>query len=45
MKNYIIYNGIKVHWSFKLLPKKFSAITLFGNIFCRRGKEYVEEIL
>lgn len=29
---------IKVFWSFKLLPKSFIAITLFGAIFSNRNK-------
>ena len=26
-------NGVKIHWNFKLLPKGFEAITLFGHVF------------
>lgn len=42
---YIEVEGIKVHWNFKLLPKGFEAITLFGNIFFRDSKEYVLSII
>lgn len=38
-KNYFIVNGLKIHWNFKLLPKGFEAITLFGHIFDVRPKD------
>lgn len=38
-KNYFLIDGIKVHWNFKLLPKGFEAITLFGHVFDVRKKE------
>lgn len=37
----VIINGMKCHFNFKLLPKDFSAITLFGHIFFRLSKEKV----
>lgn len=37
-KNYFLADGIKVHWNFKLLPKGFEAITLFGHVFDVRPK-------
>ena len=42
---YIIKNGIKCHWNFKLLEKGYMAITLFGHIFWRDSKEFVEKYL
>lgn len=42
---YIIKNGIKCHWNFKLLEKGYMAITLFGHIFFRDSKEFVEKYL
>lgn len=42
---YIIKNGIKCHWDFKLLAKGYMAITLFGHIFFRDNKEFVENHL
>ena len=38
-KRYFLCNGVKVHWNFKLLPKGFEAITLFGHVFDVREKE------
>lgn len=38
LKNYFLVDGIKVHWNFKLLPKGFEAITLFGHVFDVRDK-------
>lgn len=43
--NYIIKNGIKCHWNFKLLPPSFLAITLFGHVFFRNNKEFLEKYL
>jgi hypothetical protein len=44
-KHYFIVDGLKVHWGFKLLPKGFEAITLFGHIFDVREKEDLREFL
>lgn len=44
-KNYFLVDRIKVHWNFKLLPKGFEAITLFGHIFDVRGKESLRNYL
>lgn len=32
-KHYYLVDGLKIHWRFRLLPKGFEAITLFGHIF------------
>ena len=44
-KHYFVANGLKVHWDFKLLPKGFEAITLFGHIFDFRKKEALRTFL
>lgn len=38
LKRYFLADGLKVHWNFKLLPKGFEAITLFGHIYDVRSK-------
>lgn len=38
-KHYVIADGLKCHWNFWLLPKRFRAITLFGHIFFNCSKE------
>ena len=38
-KHYFMMNNVKVHWNFKLLPKDFEAITLFGHVFDTHNKE------
>lgn len=38
-KHYFLVNGIKIHWNFKLLPKGFEAITLFGHIYDVQKKD------
>ena len=46
--NYFLVGGLnrlKVHWNFKLLPKGFEAITLFGHIFDHRKKEDLRTFL
>jgi hypothetical protein len=45
LTNYIETNGIKFHWGFKLLPKDFIAITLFGHVFSNLSKKELEEYL
>lgn len=44
-KHYFLINGIRVHWNFKLLPKGFEAITLFGHVFDVRKKEDLRNLL
>ena len=44
-KHYFLINGIKVHWNFKLLPKGFSAITLFGHVFNTMPKKALRQYL
>jgi hypothetical protein len=39
LNNYIEKEGIKFHWNFKLLPKDFIAITLFGHVFSNMNKD------
>lgn len=41
-KHYFLIDEIKVHWNFKLLPKGFEAITLFGHVFDVRPKDDLE---
>lgn len=36
-----VINGLKCHFNFKLLPKDFLAITLFGHIFFRPSRDEV----
>lgn len=38
-KHYFLVDGVKIHWNFKLLPKGFEAITLFGHVFDVRQKD------
>ena len=45
LTNYIETNGVKFHWGFKLLPKDFVAITLFGHVFSNLSKNELEEYL
>jgi hypothetical protein len=42
---YFEVDGLKCFWDFPLLPKKFLAITLFGNIFFRKSKSEVHSYL
>lgn len=44
-KNYYEVDGLKCHWNFWLLPKRFIAITLFGHIFFNISKEEVYKYL
>lgn len=44
-KHYFLINGIRVHWNFKLLPKGFEAITLFGHVFDYRQKDDLKRYL
>ena len=44
-KHYFLINGIRVHWNFKLLPKGFEAITLFGHVFDYRQKDDLKKYL
>ena len=44
-KHYFLVNGIKIHWNFKLLPKGFEAITLFGHIYDVQKKDDLLEFL
>ena len=44
-KHYFLVNGIKIHWNFKLLPKGFEAITLFGHVFDVRSKQNLRKYL
>lgn len=44
-KRYFLVNDIKVHWNFKLLPKGFEAITLFGHVFDVQKKEDLYKFL
>ena len=39
LQKYFLVDGIKVHWDFKLLPRGFEAITLFGHVFDVRSKQ------
>lgn len=43
--SYIVEKGVKCHWNFKLLPKNFIAITLFGHVFFNISKKELEEYL
>lgn len=44
-KNYFEVDGLKCHWNFWLLPKRFRAITLFGHVFFNAPKDEVREYL
>lgn len=44
-KNYFLVNEVKVHWNFKLLPKGFEAITLFGHVYDVQKKEDLKTFL
>ena len=44
-KHYFLVNGIKIHWNFKLLPKGFEAITLFGHVFDVQSKQNLKKYL
>ncbi len=44
-KHYFMMNNVKVHWNFKLLPKDFEAITLFGHVFDTHNKEDLKAYL
>ena len=44
-EKYFIIDGVKVHWNFKLLPKGFEAITLFGHVYDFRLKEELRAFL
>ena len=44
-KHYFILNGVKVHWNFKLLPKGFETITVFGHIFTNQNKKDLKAFL
>ena len=44
-KHYFLVNGIKIHWNFKLLPKGFEAITLFGHVFDAQSKQNLKKHL
>ena len=44
-KNYFLIHGVKVHWNFKLLPKGFEAITLFGHVFDVQKKDDLKAYL
>jgi hypothetical protein len=44
-KHYFLVDGLKVHWNFKLLPKGFEAITLFGHIFDVKSKDELRTFL
>lgn len=44
-KHYFLMNGVKVHWNFKLLPKGFEAITLFGHVFDVQKKDDLKAFL
>lgn len=44
-KHYFLINGIRVYWNFKLLPKNFEAITLFGHVFTTYNKESLRSYL
>lgn len=44
-KNYFEVGGLKCHWNFWLLPKRFLAITLFGHVFFNISKEKVKRHL
>ena len=44
-KHYFLVNGIKIHWNFKLLPKGFEAITLFGHVFDVQPKQNLRKYL
>lgn len=44
-KHYFLVNGIKVHWNFKLLPKGFEAITLFGHVYDVQNKDNLLKFL
>ena len=44
-KHYFLVNGIKIHWNFKLLPKGFEAITLFGHLFDVQSKQNLKKYL
>ena len=44
-KHYFLVNGIKIHWNFKLLPKGFEAITLFGHVFDVQSKQKLKKYL
>lgn len=37
--------GLKFHANFFLLPKSFSAITLFGHVFTNKSKDVLEKWL
>ena len=45
IKKCIEIEGLKFHWGFKLLPKDFIAITLFGHVFSNLSKKELEEYL
>ena len=44
-KHYFIVDNLKIHWGFKLLPKGFEAITLFGHVFDVRLKDGLKSFL
>ena len=42
---YIEKYGLKFHWDFKFLPKKFLGITLFGHVFFTKSKSSLTRYL
>ena len=44
-KRYFVCDGLKIHWNFKLLPKDFEAITLFGHVYDIQKKDDLRKFL
>lgn len=44
-KRYFVCDGLKIHWNFKLLPKYFEAITLFGHVYDIKKKDDLRKFL
>ena len=44
-KRYFVCSGLKIHWNFKLLPKDFEAITLFGHVYDIQKKDDLRKFL